>query len=161
MRSRKRWLTASYYSSLWFEIYNNARMDPFRKQQYSWHCWHHRSCTISTGWHRFCWASESVPFKPFLIFCLSLKNKLLFFEGVGKSVKQGATIGAVESVKAASEIYAPISGEIIEVNNALKVLNFFTCTILCVYDLTLWLLLQRRIPLSWTSLPMKKVGSPN
>jgi hypothetical protein len=64
-------------------------------------------------------------------------------------------------VKAASEIYAPISGEIIEVNNALKVLNFFTCAILCVYDLTLWLLLQRRIPLSWTSLPMKKVGSPN
>jgi len=34
----------------------------------------------------------------------------------GKKVKQGETLTAVESVKAASDIYAPISGEVIEVN---------------------------------------------
>ena len=34
----------------------------------------------------------------------------------GKRVKQGETLTAVESVKAASDIYAPISGEVIEVN---------------------------------------------
>jgi glycine cleavage system H protein len=39
---------------------------------------------------------------------------------VGTSVKQGKAIGAVESVKAASEIYAPISGQVIEVNSDLK-----------------------------------------
>jgi glycine cleavage system H protein len=34
----------------------------------------------------------------------------------GKKVKQTETLTAVESVKAASDIYAPISGEVIEVN---------------------------------------------
>jgi glycine cleavage system H protein len=34
----------------------------------------------------------------------------------GKSFERGAAAAVVESVKAASEIYAPISGEIIEVN---------------------------------------------
>ncbi|MCK4402446.1 MAG: glycine cleavage system protein GcvH [Dehalococcoidia bacterium] len=34
----------------------------------------------------------------------------------GKRVKQGETLTAIESVKAASDIYAPISGEVIEVN---------------------------------------------
>ncbi|KAF7310966.1 Glycine cleavage system H protein [Mycena chlorophos] len=38
---------------------------------------------------------------------------------VGTSVSQGAEIGAVESVKAASDIYAPVSGTIEEVNEAL------------------------------------------
>jgi glycine cleavage system H protein len=35
---------------------------------------------------------------------------------VGEKVKQGVSFGAVESVKAASDIIAPLSGEIIEVN---------------------------------------------
>ena len=35
---------------------------------------------------------------------------------VGRKVKQMESIGTVESVKAVSEIYTPISGEIIEVN---------------------------------------------
>lgn len=39
---------------------------------------------------------------------------------VGKSVKQGDEIGVVESVKAASEIYAPFSGTVAEVNKALE-----------------------------------------
>ncbi|GIV95595.1 MAG: glycine cleavage system H protein [Herpetosiphonaceae bacterium] len=38
---------------------------------------------------------------------------------VGKTFSQGDTIGVVESVKAASDIYAPVSGEVIAVNEAL------------------------------------------
>ena len=39
---------------------------------------------------------------------------------VGKVVKQGEEVGVVESVKAASEIYAPLSGRVVEVNRALE-----------------------------------------
>jgi glycine cleavage system H protein len=39
---------------------------------------------------------------------------------VGKSVDKGAEAAVVESVKAASEVYAPISGEVVEVNAALE-----------------------------------------
>jgi glycine cleavage system H protein len=38
---------------------------------------------------------------------------------VGKTVKQGQVFGTIESVKAVSEIYAPLSGEVVEVNTAL------------------------------------------
>ena len=38
---------------------------------------------------------------------------------VGAHVEQGKTFAVVESVKAASEIYAPVSGEVIAVNDAL------------------------------------------
>ncbi|MED6124653.1 hypothetical protein PIB30_060968 [Stylosanthes scabra] len=38
----------------------------------------------------------------------------------GGSVKQGGSFGAVESVKATSDVNSPISGEIIEVNASLK-----------------------------------------
>lgn len=38
----------------------------------------------------------------------------------GKQVKKGDEAAVVESVKAASEVYAPVSGEIIEVNEALE-----------------------------------------
>ena len=39
---------------------------------------------------------------------------------VGATVAMGAECAVVESVKAASDIYAPISGEIVEVNEALE-----------------------------------------
>jgi glycine cleavage system H protein len=39
---------------------------------------------------------------------------------IGKKVEQGAEAAVVESVKAASEVYAPLSGEVIEVNSALE-----------------------------------------
>jgi glycine cleavage system H protein len=39
---------------------------------------------------------------------------------VGASVAMGSECSVVESVKAASDIYAPISGEILEVNEALE-----------------------------------------
>ena len=38
---------------------------------------------------------------------------------VGAALGQGDRAGVVESVKAASEIYAPIAGEVVEVNAAL------------------------------------------
>lgn len=38
---------------------------------------------------------------------------------VGRSVAQSDEAAVVESVKAASEVYAPVSGEVIEVNGAL------------------------------------------
>jgi glycine cleavage system H protein len=38
----------------------------------------------------------------------------------GADVDAGAEIAVVESVKAASDIYSPISGEVVEVNSALE-----------------------------------------
>lgn len=37
----------------------------------------------------------------------------------GSAVEKGKTLGSVESVKAVSDIYAPVSGEVIEVNETL------------------------------------------
>jgi glycine cleavage system H protein len=37
----------------------------------------------------------------------------------GTQVKQGESFGVVESVKAASDLYAPLSGEVLESNSAL------------------------------------------
>jgi glycine cleavage system H protein len=39
---------------------------------------------------------------------------------LGKAIAKGAEAAVVESVKAASEIYAPVSGEVVEVNAALE-----------------------------------------
>lgn len=38
---------------------------------------------------------------------------------VGKRVKAGESFGEIESVKAVSDLYAPVSGEVVEVNAAL------------------------------------------
>ncbi len=38
----------------------------------------------------------------------------------GDSINAGEEMGSVESVKAASELYAPVSGEVIAVNEALE-----------------------------------------
>lgn len=37
----------------------------------------------------------------------------------GRTVEQGTEFAVVESVKAASDIYAPVSGEVVDVNDAL------------------------------------------
>jgi glycine cleavage system H protein len=37
----------------------------------------------------------------------------------GTKLEQGKTLGTVESVKAVSEIYSPLSGEVVEINPAL------------------------------------------
>ena len=39
---------------------------------------------------------------------------------VGTTVKLGQSFGTIESVKAVSELYAPVSGTVVEVNAALK-----------------------------------------
>lgn len=39
---------------------------------------------------------------------------------VGKALSQGQEFGVIESVKAASDLYSPVNGEVIEVNEALE-----------------------------------------
>ncbi|MFY8220969.1 MAG: glycine cleavage system protein GcvH [Pirellulales bacterium] len=38
---------------------------------------------------------------------------------VGRHVQAGESLGEIESVKAVSDVYAPVSGEVVEVNTAL------------------------------------------
>jgi glycine cleavage system H protein len=39
---------------------------------------------------------------------------------VGTHLKAGQSFGTIESVKAVSELYAPVSGQVVEVNTALR-----------------------------------------
>jgi glycine cleavage system H protein len=39
---------------------------------------------------------------------------------VGKTLKKGEIAGVVESVKAAADLFMPVSGEVVEVNEALR-----------------------------------------
>ena len=39
---------------------------------------------------------------------------------IGTKLKQGQSFGTIESVKAVSELYAPVSGEVVDVHAALK-----------------------------------------
>jgi glycine cleavage system H protein len=39
---------------------------------------------------------------------------------IGTKLKQGQSFGTIESVKAVSELYSPVTGEVVEVNSALK-----------------------------------------
>jgi glycine cleavage system H protein len=39
---------------------------------------------------------------------------------VGKTYKRGEVVGVVESVKAAADVYMPVEGEVVEVNEALR-----------------------------------------
>lgn len=39
---------------------------------------------------------------------------------VGTSVEKGKECGVIESVKAASDLYSPVSGEVVEVNSVLE-----------------------------------------
>ena len=47
---------------------------------------------------------------------------VVFFElpEINKKIKGGDQVGVVESVKAASELYSPVTGEIVEINEELK-----------------------------------------
>jgi glycine cleavage system H protein len=55
-------------------------------------------------------------------FAASELGDIVFVETpeVGAQLKQFAAFGVVESVKAVSDLYAPISGEVTEVNDALR-----------------------------------------
>lgn len=49
-------------------------------------------------------------------------SDVVYFEvsaDVGSQVKQGEVFAVVESVKAASDVFMPVSGEIVEINDAL------------------------------------------
>lgn len=39
---------------------------------------------------------------------------------IGKKVEKGEPVAVVESVKSVSDVYAPISGEVIDINNVLE-----------------------------------------
>ena len=39
---------------------------------------------------------------------------------IGAKLKQGQSFGTIESVKAVSELYSPVTGEVVQVNGALK-----------------------------------------
>ncbi len=39
---------------------------------------------------------------------------------IGKKVKQGEPVAVVESVKSVSDVYAPVSGEVVAINNKLE-----------------------------------------
>src|SRR6266513_878686 len=39
---------------------------------------------------------------------------------VGAKLKEGQSFGTIESVKAVSELYSPVTGEVVEVNSTLK-----------------------------------------
>jgi glycine cleavage system H protein len=49
-------------------------------------------------------------------------NDIVFVElpDVGRDLKKGEAFGVVESVKAASDIYTPVGGVVVEVNSALQ-----------------------------------------
>ncbi|MEP9349810.1 glycine cleavage system protein GcvH [Xanthobacter sp. KR7-225] len=55
-------------------------------------------------------------------FAQSQLGDVVFVElpDVGKTVEKGKEAAVVESVKAASEVYAPLSGEVVEVNEELE-----------------------------------------
>jgi glycine cleavage system H protein len=39
---------------------------------------------------------------------------------VGAKIQQGQSVGSIEAVKAVADIYSPLSGEVVEINNALN-----------------------------------------
>lgn len=55
-------------------------------------------------------------------FAVAQLTDLVYIElpDVGRTVSAGESFGEVESVKAVSDLYSPISGEVIEVNSALE-----------------------------------------
>ena len=42
------------------------------------------------------------------------------FPDVGQTLQQGESFGVVESIKSVSDLYAPVSGEVLEVNHELE-----------------------------------------
>ncbi|MDZ4783630.1 MAG: glycine cleavage system protein GcvH [Planctomycetia bacterium] len=54
-------------------------------------------------------------------FAVEALTDLVYIElpAVGKTVKAGEPFGEIESVKAVSDLYSPVTGEVIEVNSGL------------------------------------------
>jgi glycine cleavage system H protein len=55
-------------------------------------------------------------------FAQSSLGDIVFVElpGVGDTLEQGGTFGVVESIKSVSDLYSPLDGEVIEVNEELE-----------------------------------------
>lgn len=55
-------------------------------------------------------------------FAQSQLGDIVFIElpEVGSDVKQGGTFGVVESIKSVSDLFSPLDGEVIEVNDSLE-----------------------------------------
>ena len=68
------------------------------------------------------WVSESggVATVGISDFAQAQLGDVVFLElpGVGTKVSPGASFGAIESVKAASDLYSPVEGTVVEVNEA-------------------------------------------
>ena len=71
--------------------------------------------------HEFVWANDGKYVIGLTDFAVEQLGDIVFIElpEVGASLAKGEVLGTVESVKAASEIYMPISGTVLEVNEAL------------------------------------------
>lgn len=80
----------------------------------------HSLDTVTTNWNK-CWESSSVLTERFiLLFCIRQEalGDVVFAElpEAGVTVKKGEECGALESVKAASELFSPVSGTVLEKN---------------------------------------------
>src|SRR6478752_2561711 len=55
------------------------------------------------------------------VFAVEALTDLVYMQlpTVGKKVKAGESFGEIESVKAVSDLYSPVDGEVVEVNSAL------------------------------------------
>lgn len=71
--------------------------------------------------HEFVWANDGKYVIGLTDFAVEQLGDIVFIElpEVGASLAKGEVLGTVESVKAASEIYMPISGTVLEVNEDL------------------------------------------
>jgi glycine cleavage system H protein len=79
------------------------------------------STTYYTTAHEYCKVDGNVATVGITDFAQSALGDIVFVDlpGVGDKFEAKDSFGSVESVKAASDVYAPVSGEVLEVNEAL------------------------------------------
>ena len=72
--------------------------------------------------HEWVKVSEDIVLSGITFFAQEQLGDITFVElpEKGRMLEQGQEMGVVESVKAASEIYAPVSGEVVEINHDLE-----------------------------------------
>ncbi|MBI9078990.1 MAG: glycine cleavage system protein GcvH [Pseudodesulfovibrio sp.] len=72
--------------------------------------------------HEWCMVEGEIATVGITQFAQEQLGDLTFIElpEVGDTFEAGSEMGSVESVKAASEIYAPVTGEVVEVNTELE-----------------------------------------
>ena len=70
---------------------------------------------------RECGQPYESPRSAFRHFAVEALTDLVYIElpAVGRTVKAGESFGEIESVKAVSDMYSPVTGEVIEVNQTL------------------------------------------